>query len=223
MACTCPGHLRAQSQRDYADALMAAGVMEDEAIGRASTLTEAQAAQIAALQQAQTVLADHAKSQQLAAASTDLFRLASADGAITASDLTAVMAMTGATAEEVGQAILAGGDNVRAGIDAMAQSVPSMGEAFSSLQMTVDNFDVDKLLEELHKITEAQIEATDNASALMSQGMDALVSQGFSLPTEMQGIFFKQLLEMPAEELAAKEAQLDADALALGTSWRSAS
>ena len=211
-----------QSQRDYADALMAAGVMEDEAIGRASTLTEAQAAQIAALQQAQTVLADHAKSQQLAAASTDLFRLASADGAITASDLTAVMAMTGATAEEVGQAILAGGDNVRAGIDAMAQSVPSMGEAFSSLQMTVDNFDVDKLLEELHKITEAQIEATDNASALMSQGMDALVSQGFSLPTEMQGIFFKQLLEMPAEELAAKEAQLDADALALGTSWAGA-
>ena len=81
---------------------------------------------------------------------------------------------------------------------------------------------MDKLLEELHKITEAQIEATDNASALMAQGMDALVSQGFSLPTEMQGIFFKQLLEMPAEELAAKEAQLDADALALGTSWAGA-
>lgn len=94
---------------------------------------------------------------------------------------------------------------------------PTLADAVSNAQLTVDSFSMDKAIAELQRITQARIDLNSNLTTLISQGFDDVARQALTLPPDLQGVFVQQALADPAN-LPALEAKFQNQASALALS-----
>lgn len=142
-----------------------------------------------------------------------------ADGQVSAADLATYADQMGISAEMAGSRISTLADLTGKAAQDISAQFPTLGAAASAVtvpveqldgtiqdvQMTADNFSLDKLLEEQQKLVDAQISMNDNMAQLLAEGQAGIVQQAQSLPPELRGVFLQQVMEMPADQRAKLE------------------
>lgn len=212
-----------QEQKDLAEAT---GVGEERVKG----MTAAQQQQLALLNQLEPAAAE--LTQKLSGAGfgatpalADLQGQLTAaipilrDGSVTAAELAGYADQMGLSAEQAGQKLGLMADSTAKAAANLTAAFPTLGEAaqnvtipvedldgkLQNVQMTADNFSLDKLLEEQQKLIDAQLAANENMATLLKDGQQAIVAQAQSMPPELRGAFLSAVMEMPAEKRAELE------------------
>lgn len=141
------------------------------------------------------------------------------DGSVSASELSGFATQLGLSAEQAGSRLGLMADSTSKAAQNLTAAFPTLGQAaqnatvpvtdldgkLKDVQMTADNFSLEKLLEEQQKLIDAQLAANDNMTALLKAGQQAIVAQAQSMPPEMRGAFLSAVMEMPEDKRAALE------------------
>lgn len=141
-----------------------------------------------------------------------------ADGRVTQNEAILLMDGFGLSATDAEKALGGVAEAQAAAMQMLAERLPTMATAVDSLGDKMETFSVQRVLDEMHRLTDAAVLENQRTTMLLAQGYDDLVSMVQGLAPEHRGLAVAQLLEMTPDQLAAAEARIEADSLRFGQS-----